>query len=1300
MYNFKEFFIKNFDYTILLEASAYRGTYSKTPILIDEEDLDFLYQIDQKFWGVALQQRIQKTWNLLKIRQDIRNKISTEILNTIKNKFGGAQKAYERKLQGQKRKIFLDESNINEFKDMVLGLAGSYDNYGERSSSTTTREDLSTWFDKLLTSYDLTKSSRKGNFRLIRTLIHEIIKHIVIYVKGGDQEEYTVGKCPNCKKIKFFINRYIEKFETLPGDEHTIKAKLENLSQVYGKDIEFETHGKYGIDLSNARKVKETNRKDRAPEIIYRAGAGDQGFNFPKEAIQALKNLYSLNYHRHYGALPSDLGHEADVTYKIVRSGATEGSEKPVYDKEIQNTLQNNLYNLIKRFVDNNKNLNPGAGWTAPQINDLLEGSPFPEVERKEMENGIWLVKYINPNITSTEEVSKINEDEFKKIFHDNYAKIEDLKDGGKIGVRALSWMTSWENIAGNVKLKDIFANYFSEKRTKEIISQQTVHGPKILSVDMTGNPSVDDEIRKKEIEKISEKDREELKKVLGEKDWESFMKTGRLPYKINGDEIRVGSGEWQDTNNKKIKGDSPKIILPYIKIGEGDKERQVPLLNVPSFVRSSVHSLTSAERKTMGGKKNRIIKELNKLGFKTDSIDFDSIADLQKLFDNPELPEKIKKSIDDLLKIIKEEEGSITTTSRSGVFIGKDGKEVILNKFFRTPDYTHGAIGTRLTGFRSQTSRHEPGVEVSERSKIGFAKIFPIGSEVKGSEGLLIGSETWKYFEDNPDKMPEDPSTMKYLPYVITKDTSFSENNNNYKFMLIKEADEESDDFFRDEEDDDSKYRAADGGSLKKTSFSDKIRAKSYFQIRQASNASEASVYGWNDIVEGMRATLLKRNFGANDAQQEDIIKAIEKDFESIHDKIVDHFFKNSASEKLHSPSGRRDAASSEVAKSSGAGKLQRGNAETESQNRKLRTSKNSMPVRDLVAGDNEVDPKTIEPLTYYPPDSPNKEKREQFLLVFFDTSKQKKFEHPTNKDSYGKPMMFMPDLTFNKGEHPRPYVFREDLRSYLDNNSNVIRFILENKDKVNNSNYSLLVDILDKEKTNLLSYWKDIFPKITPKYEEALKRGYGKEGEIKRYTGDKYTSIYSKIEEVYNTQKEELNDIIKTNVQKIPEIPVDAQIEAGYNQLLAIVKEIEDIIKDENYGGKTLFHKEIKKEPIIVNWHKSIGGLYQTLVYPGSEDAVTKEKLIQVILRHIGGWSASSQRLKYPAELFLKKLSDNFNEFVKLLKAAPPNGNTAASSTLRNKQDNIIKGIPAALSGMRSEFIKQAKMMNPEIK
>ena len=45
--------------------------------------------------------------------------------------------------------------------------------------------------------------------------------------------------------------------------------------------------------------------------------------------------------------------------------------------------------------------------------------------------------------------------------------------------------------------------------------------------------------------------------------------------------------------------------------------------------------------------------------------------------------------------------------------------------------------------------------------------------------------------------------------------------------------------------------------------------------------------------------------------------------------------------------------------------------------------------------------------------------------------------------------------------------------------------------------------------------------------------------------------------------------------------EIPLDAQIKSGYNDIISLAKEIEKIIEDESYGGKTYFWKtDIKRK------------------------------------------------------------------------------------------------------------------------
>ena len=1300
MHNFKEFFTKNFDYTNLLEARAYRGTYIKSPTLLDEEDLDFLYQIDQSYWVKALQQRIQKTWNLLKNRKDIQNIISKKILNAIKETFWGSQgsqKAYQRRSQGEKRKIDLNQENL---KNLILSLSEKYDDYGQESSggSDKNRSELSDWLDKLLVNYDLTNSSTRGyqdNFRTIRDLTHEVIKHIVTHVKGGDQEEYYVGD----KKIKFYINRYIEKFETLPGDEHTIKTKLDSLSQVYGKDIDFESRGKYGIDLSNARKIKSKGGKD----TIYKVGSGSDGhgaderagFNFPKISgvMEALKNLYSLNYHRHYGSLPSDdPSHDRDITYRMVRSGREQ--PKPIGDTEARNTIQRNISNFITRFINNNKKL---GSWSDPKIADLLENSPFPSKEKEEMESGLWLIRHIlkNPSATA-QDLSTIDESAFKNIFHDNYDQVEKWKTNGKISMSTLAWMTQpgmpledgeagW-NVVSNTKLKKYFAEYFSNERTKEVIKQQNIHGPKILSLVITGDPVKDEEIRKRELAKINIEDKEKLEKILGAEDWESFLKTGRIPYKIKGEgkDLKIGATR-TDKKGEVIEGESPKIILPYVKIGEGENERSVPLLNTPSFITSGVN----VDAVEVSKLKKIIIADLKKVKINSN---LNSEDDLKELLSLDKIEDKTKNLIKKLIMLVGEDsEKSLMTTSRSGVIIGKDGKETILNNFYKISKYPHGIPGTRIAGFRPEVSSQAPGSPHNKETRIGFAKIFPIGRPVMGSEGLLVGKETWDYFKRNPQLIPKDVSPMNYLQYDLLDSGDGPGGVSNMEsfrlsgFKIIKEADESDDDIERDTS------GARIGGKL--TAKWDKAKGSHhYYQISPAKDGN-GNISGWSDIVEGISHVFLKKKYGGVDANMVDIIEGI-KDFQKIHDEIVDVFYINAKDEDLYNSLGRKTRASSEADKF-----LSRENEATGSKGRKSRTSTESMVMRNpKILGDVKVDINTLQPLVYSK--SLEKQKRSQFVSVFFDTNNQIMFT--SNSGKTWVPSATMPDSTGGA----EPYVFRKnkkDLISRLYGTSNLLRFLSENSEQVAPTYKKKIIEMLELEKKNLLSYWFDIFPKLARSYETAMV-GIGGSGDDLAVYLHGCASIPIYIEDIYEDEKVELEKIKIAIQQPQQEVSVDLKTRQEYNKLLSIIEEIKAIVKDEDYNGSYLnFHEENKKEnknfSDTYNWYKSILGLSAALLY--SKDISRNETLIQVILNHMGGLSNVGQGLKFQTHMFLNKISDNFNEFARLLRQLSQPEVSGAEALLMQKKDALASQMPKVWSTINSAFMAQAKTKNqPEVK
>ena len=644
------------------------------------------------------------------------------------------------------------------------------------------------------------------------------------------------------------------------------------------------------------------------------------------------------------------------------------------------------------------------------------------------------------------------------------------------------------------------------------------------------------------------------------------------------------------------------------------------------------------------------------------------------------------------MMLVGEDSEESLVTTSRSGVIFGKDGKETTLNNFYKVPRYSHGLPGTRITGFRPEVSSQLPGAPHNKETRIGFAKIFPIGSAVMGSEGLVIGKETWDYFKRNPELVPKDVSPMKYLQYDLS-DTGpddaprsssryIEESFNLSDFKLIKESDES------DEIDRDTSGARKDG---KLTAKWDRTgTAKHYYQVVPIKDGY-GNLSGWNDIVEGMSAVFLKKKYSGVDANRVDIREYI-KDFQRIHDEIVDVFYLNAKDEDLYNSLGRKTRASSEADKF-----ISRENEETGSKGRKSRTSTESMIMRNPKSStEPQENVNNIEPLAY--DKSFDRQKRTQVVSIFFDTENQIKFTSKSGKT-------WSPEIKMPDSDSSEPYVFRknkENLINKLYDTSRILRFLSENSEKIDTSIHKKIIETLDQEKKNLLSFWSDTFPKLSNYYKTTMTKlgGYGED--LLSYIQKCDSSIPVYIENVYESEKEELNKkASKKIVAPKQEIPLDAQIKSGYNDIISLAKEIEKIIEDESYGGKTYFWKTDIKMSIIVNWLKAINNLRKTLI--DSNDNLKKEKLIQIILKHIGGWSNSSGRLKYPAEVFLKRISDNFNQFLKLLdeiSKRPPDQIPFDATTIINSKGAVASQISIILTGIRSEFIKQAKAINPEIK
>lgn len=1287
MYNFKEFFSKNYDFQILLEAV--RGRYSKKPVLYDNEDLDFLYQLDQKDWISALKARYMKAWELLRSRQKIRSSIIKEMLSYVKQ----SNFLQTRDVNGKKqRKFLIDTNNINEFKKFLLDLGDKYDSYGNKTEVADPSEinKRKVWLDILFDEYDIESVSTRGsidNQRAIRDLIYEIVKRIVIYVKGGDDEKYTV----NGRSIKFYINRFIQKLETTKGEEHHLKTNLENLSKIYGKEINFEKSGRYGFDLSSPKKIRtiEGNKKI----TVYGSGVVKDGriygYIFPKENSikDSLNRLLVLNYQRHLpnkmgsGDLPTDSpehGHE--ITYKIIRS--KKGQITKFEDKFAFNSYKTNFSNYIKRFLDNNENIE----WTSFKLEPIFEGSVNPEQEKEEMESGIWLVKYILGKSATEEEISNSSIDnKLKQIFHNNYEKeIEPFKKNGKLTIDAIRNATNYSNVRKNRKLKDMFCEYFAKIRATNVIKSQVegvtpIYGPKILGYLSTGDAEKDAEIMKKELELLDDKDKEELKNILGDADWEKFVKTGRLPYKIDEKKKKILVGKFD-----------PPIILPHITMGSGPDKISFPLINPGSYI-SQLGILDPKREREI----NRIKKSIES---KIDSdeslknLNLDSIQDLEFLKTEIEKKQNIKvsiKSVDKLIEFLKRQEiaeKNKVTTPRSSSIVGANGEPVDqVVKFHRTNNYGHGKKGTILPGHRPVSGGFSPSAPSWAKTKIGYYKIFPMGSVVMGGSSTLIDDKTWrsvqKLFDKRPELKPEEIQPMKMKRFKISSSAlNFEESIDLSKFQIIKEAEEED--------------RTAEGAKKGRTGQSFiHSNSKNWINIEPTKNDDDpADITGWNDIIKGINKSLLEGKFGSYEGEYWVKKYLLEpENLEKLHDDIVYEFYNNATDPSLYTHGGRQSRAASIVgillqSKFKGA------------EARKRRTG-SSKPIKKEEPKE-DVSINTIKIMD-----------RDFFKNIFIDFKRYQEFDLPNGKQ-------YVPRIMRTPGGKPESFTFRgykpynadseENIEDYLNNYSQILGLQIE---KINEQNAQKIKEIIEKEKNTLLEYWNEVFPKIREYIEKSLSTlgitNVNDTPSILKYLSLSDTYTKKRINDLYSNKinliENKYKELTAGSAGTQPNIlNTNIEIEKGINEISEFIEDVNKTLKDFDLKISTIKippkteksstewkpsfkHKELpikydKNLHPMLNWYNMI---VSTLKYMGHsvdhDPANLRMSLLKFLGIQRGGISSlRTNDLRFSVHLFLDKLDDNINNFIKIV-------NTNLDSLpIPDKNKKVIKDTAPALNGL----------------
>ena len=1319
MYNFKEFFNKNCTFKMLLEA--YRGWHSEKPILYDYEDLDFLYQIDQKYWEDALKARYMKTWELLKNRENIRNKIIKEMIDASKaSGFLKVVKTPAKNVMGFKKstKFNVDENNVNEFKEFLLKISNRYDSYGKEVGSVNEKEasERKRWIDDFFERYDIetiTPGGSKDNYKTIRNLIFDIIKRIVIYVKGGDEEKYLAGGSIN---IKFYINRLIQKLETTEGEAHYLKTKLVNLSKIYKKDMYFEPQGKYGFDLSlPRRKTIITNNEEGKPEKETTYGFDSSGFYFPKSTgiRDSLSRLMSLNYQRHLpnetgsGDLPSDSPEKMhDVTYKIVRSKM--GKVKRYKDTFIFDVFQKKFANQIAKFVSNNSDIN----WYDDKVKEMLEGSLDSEKEMEEINSGVWLVKSIlnNPNagVEKANEISK----QLKKIFHGTVygadKKLYDRevidytkKEDNKIGPATLRNITKFENIKKIRKLKDMFSEYFATLRATDTLEKIKLSGPKILSTMETGDAEKDAEIIRKELTLLDSRDKDELKTILGEEDWKKFIKTGRLPYKID-----------KDTKEILVGGEHPPIVLPHVTVKDENGVHSFPLLNPGSFV-MPLKMLTSEELEDIDRTKREIQDNINSYS-ELNNINLDDDEELESLLNSIEKQPKyknldnkdFKQKLNKLIKIIKsqkEAENRKITTSRSSSVLGEKGEATPIIQYHKADRYARER-GSIVPGHRPRSAMSMPSSPQEIKTMIGYYKIFSSTQRenqpttiVNPRGGTLIDGGTWKtinkIFEKNPEKKPdkETVNPMRFYVYdIFNKAERDLEGNkqlesvNLNNFILIKE-------------------------------FKINEAKEAYYEIEKSkddSGGARDQIEGWDDIVEGMKLFLLRKMYGGNELDsgvKEKYLKP--RKFQDIHDEIAAEFVKEASSPTLWSPEARRIAAAGII------GKI----AQKETGFRDVKDDDDDDEIKQVArkrrTGQGaEKTEKSSSRLDISPLNSSSSGGKDVLKLIFID------MKNPFIRRAQDGSKVAL--LRFGWRANPSEAIEQEDsIENHIYKYSKLLESantLLSGSDKTNKIVFDKIIDNIENEKNNLLSFWDDFYNLALNKFNDSTKdKSTDSYKTILDYFSESDEITRKKVSSLYDSVTQKMlakEDVIVTSISFDTNESINNIVSTKIEDLKIIFNQINDIIKedpevkitstpftakgrgpgvskdetdDEYKERRRLWFQKIgyiapivpvkmnAMEKPIVYWARLVKELFVYLNHHTNKNHIesdidTRLTIQKFIAIKLGGISRLSRDLKYPVHSFFDRIDKNIKELSEIF-----NKNKDKLSLSIGEKESIIKTI-----------------------
>lgn len=278
---------------ISLVEMAMKGEIAKTPIRIDKDDLDFLYQFPPKYWGKALHARYHDDlYQALKTRQEGRGISRNKVKDVV-------QKALMTQNFSNLTGI-LPNDKIEELrKNYGPEWASEYKRKGERAFNNAAHgaaDDFSYYHSEEETpNSPISEEPKLYRFKAPGSNVHK--------------ERFETFKA------KPFINRLIHKLEKTRGLKHAGAIGDELVRQLgqHGHET-----GQYGYDLDQVKEGRPKQKKGDT-EIPHSTG----GMQMPTydTTVDRVKDFLATNAHRIYGSLPGDSDYQGDATKVTLPNG-------------------------------------------------------------------------------------------------------------------------------------------------------------------------------------------------------------------------------------------------------------------------------------------------------------------------------------------------------------------------------------------------------------------------------------------------------------------------------------------------------------------------------------------------------------------------------------------------------------------------------------------------------------------------------------------------------------------------------------------------------------------------------------------------------------------------------------------------------------------------------------------------------------------------------------------------------------------------------------------------------------------